>query len=213
MAVHSGDAELRDERNHGGLAVIRCARLRDLASGGQVLVSSTAAALAGERLPEGASLIELEMLPIAGFARPERVYQLCHPEMPAGSLRCGGRSARSLWPTPMIGREQERRELEVPLEEQRMVTVTGAGGSGKTRLAHALAEDLRDRFAHGVVWVELARLADPDQVDGAVVAACGVRSRRSLAVRERLARFGKGEADSTHALDHAQGGGAAHADG
>jgi len=82
MAVHTGEAELRDERNYGGLALIRCARLRALAQGGYVLVSSTTAALAAERLPEGASLLELDTVPIAGFASPERVSQLRHPDLP-----------------------------------------------------------------------------------------------------------------------------------
>src|SRR5262249_36440244 len=74
MAVHTGEAELRDALNYGGLALIRCARLRSLAHGGQVLVSDATAALTGERLPEGASLLELETVKLAGFELPELVH-------------------------------------------------------------------------------------------------------------------------------------------
>ena len=174
MALHSGDAELVGETNYGGLALIRCARLRALAAGGQVLVSSTTTALAGEQLPDGATLVELDAVTVADFAAPERVRQLCHPDLPGGTTVLRGSLTRlPVWPTPLIGRERERRELAEILTQQRIVTVTGAGGSGKTRLALAVAEDLRDHFADGVVWVELARLSDPAQVVGAVIAACG----------------------------------------
>ncbi len=189
MALHSADAELRDERNYGGLALIRCARLRSLASGGQVLVSSTTAALAGERLPDALCLVELDTVPIADFAGPERVHQLCHPELPAGLAPLRRALARlPVWPTSLVGRAQERRELAALFDDQRLVTVTGAGGSGKTRLAHAVAEDLRDHFADGVAWVELARLASPEQVAGAVVAACGAHEAPGVPALDILAR-------------------------
>jgi hypothetical protein len=131
MAVHTGEAELRDERNYGGLALIRCARLRALAGGGQVLVSSTAVALAHERLPDGLRLVELDAIPIADFAGPERVHQLCHPELPGELAPLRRPLARlPVWPTPLVGRERERRALAALSQAERLVTVTGAGGSG-----------------------------------------------------------------------------------
>ncbi len=94
MAVTTGEAELRDPHNYGGLALIRGARLRSLAHGGQVLVSDATAALVGERLPNGASLLELEAIALAGFERPERLHLLCHAELPRPQRVC---AARSRW--------------------------------------------------------------------------------------------------------------------
>src|SRR5262245_18653132 len=189
MALHTGVAELLDERNYGGLTLIRCARLRAVAGGGQVLVSSTTAVLLDEQLPDGATLVELDAVSIADFAAPERVRVLCHPDLPETSRSLRGSIARlPLWPTPLIGRERERAELARILQEQRIVTVTGAGGSGKTRLAHAVAEDLVDDFADGVVWVELARLTDAEQVIGSVIAACGESEMPGVSALDLLVR-------------------------
>jgi predicted ATPase/class 3 adenylate cyclase/DNA-binding CsgD family transcriptional regulator len=179
MAVHSGDAERRRDGNYAGLAVIRAARLRECAHGGQVLVSAAAAELAGERLPDGASLAELGVVSLAGLERPERVHRLCHPDLPApsamvGSLRTSPAASLGHWPTPLIGRVQEREDVAALLETERLVTITGVGGSGKTRLAHAVGEDRAGRHADGVVWVDLARISTEEQVPGAVVAACGL---------------------------------------
>ena len=117
------------------------------------------------------------MLP--GFERPERVHQLAHPELPIqpgrlGALQPSGTTALGAWPTPLIGRERERRDVGELLAKGRLVTITGAGGSGKTRLAHAVAQDCVELHADGVVWVELARVSDGAQVAAAVVAACGL---------------------------------------
>ncbi len=190
MAVHTGEAELRDARNYGGLALIRCARLRSLANGGQVLVSDATAALAGERLPEGAALLELETVTLAGFERPQRVHQLCHPELPPApvSLRRSVATALPAWPTALVGRAHERCDVADRIAASRLVTLTGAGGSGKTRLAHAVAEDLQARFRDGVAWVELARLSAPEQVAGAIVSACGARETPGVAALEVLVR-------------------------
>ncbi len=179
MVVHTGEADPREGGNYAGLAIIRAARLRSLAHGGQILVSSTTAALAADLLPEGASLADLGSVALPGFERTERVHQLCHAELLAqpgrlGRLRASPASALGPWPTSLVGRERERRELDELLATGRLVTITGAGGSGKTRLAHAVAQDRAEREADGVVWVELARIADDTQVPAAVVAACGL---------------------------------------
>lgn len=179
MAVHSGDAQLREGGNYGGLAVIRAARIRALAHGGQILVSKATAALAEDGLPAGASLVELGSVMLAGFARPEVVLELSHGDLPAhagrlGLLRASPTSSLGRWPTSLVGRERERREVGELLAARPLVTSIGAGGSGKTRLAHAVAEDRADRHADGIVWVELARTSDPAQVAPVVVAACGL---------------------------------------
>jgi predicted ATPase/class 3 adenylate cyclase/DNA-binding CsgD family transcriptional regulator len=179
MAVHSGEAEVRDGGNYGGLAIIRAARIRALAHGGQILVSSATVALAQDTLPEGASLAELGSVSLRGFERPERVHQLSHADLPVqagrlGALRANPAMALGPWPTSLVGRERERRDVDELLATNRIVTITGAGGAGKTRLAHAVAHDRIDLHADGVVWVELARIADGAQVSPAIVAACGL---------------------------------------
>jgi predicted ATPase/class 3 adenylate cyclase/DNA-binding CsgD family transcriptional regulator len=179
MAVHTGEAELAKSGNYSGLAIIRAARLRGLAKGGQVLVSSATAALVSDSMPDSASLTDLGNAVLPGFERPDRVHQLAHPELPIqpshlGALQASGTTALSAWPTPLIGRERERRDVGELLAKGRLVTITGAGGSGKTRLAHAVAQDCVQLHPDGVVWVELARVSDGAQVAAAVVAACGL---------------------------------------
>jgi predicted ATPase len=88
----------------------------------------------------------------------------------------------------LIGRERERKEVAALLDGARLVTITGVGGAGKTRLAHAVAEDVADHFVDGAVFVELARLADGGQVAPAVLAACGGHEAPGLPVLELLAR-------------------------
>jgi len=177
MAVHTGEAELRDAHNYGGTAIIRGARLRTLARGGQVLVSATTVELVRDNLPAGATLADLGSFPLKGFERPERAHQLCHPDL-AMPLLTAGRSVSSalpLWPTPLVGRTRERAEVAELLASSRVLTITGAGGSGKTRLAHAVAEDLMERWVDGVVWVDLSRLSDETQVAGTVLNSCGAQ--------------------------------------
>ena len=138
MGVHTGEAEMRDEQTYGGAAIIRCARLRDLARGGQVLLSAAAAEVAGDLLPADTQVAEVGVVRLRGLERPERVHLLVHevlettfaPSHPASSLL-------GTWPTSLIGRGRERSDLAALLGTARVVTVTGAGGAGKSRLAHA----------------------------------------------------------------------------
>jgi PPOX class probable F420-dependent enzyme len=83
MALHTGEARLRDETYYIGPSIIRCARLRSLAHGRQVVVSATTAALVADDLPDGAELVPLGLHRLKGMGRPERVLQLAHPHLPA----------------------------------------------------------------------------------------------------------------------------------
>src|SRR5205807_2380000 len=84
IAVHTGEAELRDEGNYFGPAITRAARLRAIAHGGQVLVSGPTADLVADRLPAGASLVDLGLHRLKDLGRPERVWALRHPDLPTG---------------------------------------------------------------------------------------------------------------------------------
>jgi predicted ATPase/class 3 adenylate cyclase len=170
MALHSGDAQLRDASNYFGPAIIRSARLRACAHGGQVLVSRATADLVADRLPDGASLLERGVLQLKGLPRPERVFELSHAAIRgAGTfppLRSAGRP-RHRPPsrfTPLVGREDDLRHLDGLVTANRVVTLTGTGGCGKTRLAAECADRRADDHEGGVWWCELASRRGPDAV-------------------------------------------------
>ena len=194
MALHTGDADLRDEHNYGGEAIIRTARLRALAHGGQVLVSSVTADVVADRLPHGASLGDLGVHRLKAMGRPQRVYQLHHPELahtflPLRSLDVA-KATVPLPATSLIGRANELVEGRTRLREAatRLVTLVGPGGCGKTRLAAQLAHDVGDDL-DGVWWVELAPLTDADVVADAVMAVIGISDTWGRTPLERLALY------------------------
>ena len=176
--MHTGEAQLRDGGNYVGHTVIRCARLRACAHGGQVLLSDVAAGLVADHLPIDATLRDLGVHHLRDLVRPERVWQLVHPDLADGfaPLRTLDEFRHNLPipPTPLVGRIAEMVELRRLALEQRLVTVTGAGGVGKTRLAQQVAAELVDRFPDGVWWVDLAAVVDADRVGDVVAAAAGL---------------------------------------
>jgi class 3 adenylate cyclase len=149
MALHTADAELRDEGNYSGSPMNRCARLRELASGGQVLVSGSTAELVADRLPSRAELLDLGVHRLRDLGRAERVFGLSHPDLPdvKTPLRSADESSRSLpvQLTSFVGRGKELAELDELLPSTRLLTLTGAGGCGKTRLMLQLAAEVQDR--------------------------------------------------------------------
>ncbi len=179
MAVHTGEAELRDEGNYFGPTVIRCARLRAIAAGGQVLVSGATADLVGDRLPANGSLLDRGLHRLKDLGRPERVFELRHPDVPAADtpLRSLDNLPNNLpvQLTSFVGRTEELTALRALLPTTRLLSVNGAGGCGKTRLAVQLAADVLDRYAGGTWLVELATLNDPERVPATIAAALGER--------------------------------------
>ena len=194
IGVHTGEAVQRDEGNYVGTAIIRTARIRDAANGGQILVSESAAAVAGDALPDGAALVGVGAHRLKGLDRPEQLWLLTHPDLMAvgGALRTLDTFRHNLpaETTPLIGRVVELAALAEELGRERLVTLTGSGGVGKTRLAARVGTDLLDGFPGGVWWVDLAPLRDPGAIGSTLLAALGANedgSRPAIEIaRDRL---------------------------
>ena len=165
LGVHTGDVVRRDEGNYVGPAIIRTARLRNLAHGGQTVVSEATRQLVADTLAESATLRDLGVHRLKDLSRPERVFQLCHPALadefpPLRSLDARPNNL-PVQRTTFIGRAAELTELTALLGVERLVTLTGSGGCGKTRLALQVGAEALDTFADGVWLVDLATVADP----------------------------------------------------
>ncbi len=180
IALHSGGARLRDEGNYYGPAIIRCARLRSVAHGGQILLSDVVRDLVVDTMPDDVSLRNLGQHRLKDLGRPERVWQLCHPDLEADfpPLRSLDAFPNNLPAqlTAFVGRDEEMMALRDGLAQHRLVTLTGAGGCGKTRLAVQLGAEVADGHPGGTWWVELAGLSDPELVTAAIASAVGVRA-------------------------------------
>ena len=189
MALHSGEAELRDGDYYGSV-VNRSARIMGAASGEQILLSASTVDLVIDRLPDEVAVLDLGKHHLRGLNRPERLYQLLHPKLPAKfpHLNTQGTVANNLPAevTSFIGRTKELHEIRQMLtaneSQDRLVTLTGPGGTGKTRLAIHSAVEVLDQFPDGVWLVELAQVTDPNLVAQAVATPIGLREQhgRSL---------------------------------
>ena len=178
LGVHSGDITRTEMGTYAGPVIIRTARLRDLGHGGQTLVSQAARDLMVDVVPEGITLVDLGVHRLKDMARPERVYQLCQPALPQGFPPLRSLDARPnslpVQRTAFIGRARELDEVTRALGEQRLVTLTGSGGCGKTRLALQAGAELLGGFPDGVWFVDLAPLADGEAIPAKVAATLGV---------------------------------------
>src|SRR6478609_5620090 len=165
VGVHTGEVQLRDEGNYMGPTINRTARLRDLAHGGQTVLSGVTYEMVAERVPEAAWVRELGTHPLRDLPRPERVVQLCHPDLcnDFPPLRVAKVAAAQNLPvqlTSFVGRSAQMADVSRLLDENRLVTLTGAGGAGKTRLAIEVAGQLS--VPDGVWYVDLAPITHPE---------------------------------------------------
>jgi predicted ATPase/class 3 adenylate cyclase len=178
MGVHLGEVE-RQGGHYFGAPLYRCARLMATAHGGQTVLSAAAAELVRGALPVGASLRDLGEHRLKDLATPEHVFQLGHCGLPAEFPPLRTLDARPhnlpLQLNSFLGRERELAEVARLLGTARLLTLTGSGGTGKTRLALQAAAAALDAYPDGVWLVELAALADPALVPRAAAAAVGVR--------------------------------------
>ncbi len=192
IGVHTGEPLVSGE-DYVGIDVHRAARISASAHGGQVVLSQTTADLLGERLPPGVSVRTLGERRLKDLTRPQRLYQLLIEGLPTEfpplmtlELR---RTNLPAQPTPLVGREGELREIGRLLDrdETRLLTLTGAGGTGKTRLGLQAAAEAIDRFPDGVYVVFLASVAEPGAVPQAIADALGVAESGSSRLDDLLA--------------------------
>jgi predicted ATPase/class 3 adenylate cyclase len=189
LALHTGEADLR-ESDYYGSAVNRCARLRAIAHGGQAVLSHTTHDLVRDSLQVGTLVRDLGEHRLADLQRPEHVYQLLAEGVPADfpplrSLEANPHNL-PLQLTSFVGREAESAAITQALATARLLTLTGAGGAGKTRLALQVAADLVADYPDGVWFVDLAPLADPALVPATAAAVLGVRDSNDRPAQEAL---------------------------
>ncbi|HEY6071876.1 MAG TPA: adenylate/guanylate cyclase domain-containing protein, partial [Anaerolineales bacterium] len=167
MGLHTGEAELRDG-DYYGQTLNRAARIMSAGFGGQILLSSVSADLVREGLPAGASLQDLGEHHLKGLLHPERIFQVNMPDLlqrfPALRSQRALPNNLPLQLTSFIGREKEIAGIKELLSTKRLVTLTGSGGTGKTRLAQEVGAQVLEAFPNGVWLVELAPLTDPAQI-------------------------------------------------
>jgi predicted ATPase/class 3 adenylate cyclase len=192
MGLHTGEPS-RVAEGYVGLDVHYAARIMSAAHGGQVLLSQTTRDLVEQDLSEGVSLRDLGEHHLKDVERPIHLYQLVIAGLPADfpALRTLDSRSASLpvQPTPLIGREQEVVITGQLLrrEDVRLVTLTGPGGTGKTRLGIQVAAGLSDVFADGVYFVSLAPISDPMLVLPAIAKTLGIRDGVGQSLSARLA--------------------------
>jgi predicted ATPase/class 3 adenylate cyclase len=178
MGLHTGDVQVRGE-HYFGAPLFRCARLMAIGHGGQVLLSRATYDLARDALPPGANIRSLGTHRLKDLAEPTEVYQLQHADLQAvlPPLKSLDALANNLpiQPTRFIGREREIAAVRDLVSAQRLVTLAGTGGAGKTRLALQVAADLIDAFTDGVWLVEIGPVADPSFVPQAAASVLSVR--------------------------------------
>jgi predicted ATPase/class 3 adenylate cyclase len=192
--LHAGAVERRDN-DYFGTAVNRAARIMGAAHGGQVLLSQAVSEIVVSRLPHGVTLRDLGLVRLRDLASPERIYQVLHPQ-----LREQFPALRSLEATPnnlpqqvtsFVGRERVLAEAKKALAATRLLTLTGVGGLGKTRLSLQIAADVIDDYPDGVWLVELAAVADPQIVPQAVASVLGVKEEPARSVLDALVAHAK----------------------
>ncbi|WP_230871097.1 LuxR family transcriptional regulator [Mycobacterium canetti] len=179
IGMHTGEVSSPDGGNCVGSTINRTARLRELAHGGQTVLSGTTSDLVADLLPTDAWLNDLGTYRLEDLPRPERVVQLCHPDLhnefpPLRTRKAVGVHGLPAQLTRLVGRVDEVAQVRGLLDVKRWVTLTGVGGVGKTRLATQVAGAVADGYPDGVWYVNLAPITDPALVPVAAARVLGL---------------------------------------
>lgn len=194
LGLHTGEIQLRDAGNYAGSTINRTARLRDLAHGGQTVLSGATEPLVIDRLPADAWLTDLGEHALRDLPRPERVFQLSHPGLRNDfpPLRTANDVAGNRLPsqlTSFVGRGAQIDDIAQILKENRLVTLTGAGGVGKTRLAVQVADQIGAGFSGGAWFIDLAPVTNPLVVPVTVARTLGLPDQPGRSTMETLSRY------------------------
>ena len=194
MGIHTGEAELQSTGDyHGYLAMSRVQRLMSAGHGGQTLISQATQELIRDNLPKAINLRDLGEKRLKDLIRPERIYQLIVPDLPIDfpplKTLDAYRHNLPVQLTSFIGREKEMVEIKTALNEHRLVTLTGSGGAGKTRLSLQVAADLLDSFPNGIWFVELAPITDPDLIPQTILSAADMQTQQGRSALDSLKDF------------------------
>jgi predicted ATPase/class 3 adenylate cyclase len=191
MGVHSGEP-VRHQDGYVGMDVHRAARIAAAAHGGQVVLSDATRLLVASRLPAGVSVRDLGLHRLKDLPAPERIYQLAGPGLeerfpPLKTL--GAAASLPVPPTVLLGRDGDIGRLRAVLARpgMRLVTLTGAGGIGKTRLAVQVAAGLADEFPDGLWWAGLAPVSRSEAVLSAIAQVLGVREGEGAGLERAVA--------------------------
>jgi predicted ATPase/class 3 adenylate cyclase len=178
MGLHTGEGQIRDD-DYVGLDLHRVARIAAAGHGGQVLLSESTQTLVRNQLPEGTGLRDLGSYTLKDLREPEHLFQLDIDGLPAEfpAIRSTAQEVGNLPPqlTSFVGRERELEECRALLAETRLLTLTGPGGTGKTRLSLQLAAGASGEFSGGAWFVALGAIRDPELVPSAIAEALGVK--------------------------------------
>ncbi|HXQ33448.1 MAG TPA: adenylate/guanylate cyclase domain-containing protein, partial [Anaerolineales bacterium] len=197
MGIHTGAAQLQIDSNdnpYSGYSTLASTqRIMSAGHGGQILISGATRELVRDVLPENAELLDIGEKRLKDLLRPEHIYQLSTASLPKTFPPL---KTLDLFPnnlpvqlTSFIGRENEIVELKHELDEHRLVTLTGSGGTGKTRLSLQVAADLLEKFDHGVWFVELAPLTDSDLIPQTILSTIGVQEQQGKTPLEVLKEY------------------------
>lgn len=191
MGLHTGAAQLRDG-DYFGPTLNRCARLMSAGHGGQILLSDATQELCRDVLPAYATLLVLGEHRLKDLIRPETIYQLIHPTLvevfPA--LRTLNNPAlpnnlpQQL--TSFIGREKPLADVAELLGKTRLLTLTGIGGTGKTRLSLQVAADALEQYPDGVWLIELASVSEPTLVPQTIASVLGLKEQSGQTISQTL---------------------------
>ena len=194
MGIHTGTAQLTDDNQYSGYATLASTqRIMSAGHGGQVLLSNITRELAGDGLPTDSEMVDLGEKRLKDLLRPERLYQL---NISGLTTTFPPLKALDSFPnnlpvhlTSFIGRENEIKEVKQELEEHRLVTLTGSGGTGKTRLSLQVAAEVIEKFDHGIWFVELAPLTDPDLIPQTILSVIGIREQEGKTPLDLLKEY------------------------
>jgi predicted ATPase/class 3 adenylate cyclase len=199
MGIHTGAAQVQidnKENKYSGYATLALTqRIMSAGHGGQILLSQATYELVRDRLPENAGLIDMGERRLKDILRPEKIYQLNVPDLPNEfpALKTLDTQLNNLPAqlTPFVGREREITAVLGLMRNPdiRLVTLTGAGGTGKTRLSIQVAAELLDEYEHGVWFVELASISNPELVLPTMASTLKVKESAGTSIEQSLHEY------------------------